>query len=620
MKAPQRWFVPALVVTFLIVTTYAGFVWIRGEASELFSAETPAAASGTSTGRSDSTDVVIGVRAGNRSANQVESEVIEPIERQLTSLPSIRRIRSTSRDGYGSLCLDLAPNVNFDKARQEIADRLRQAKLPEDVKPTFTRANWDKREVLLIGLRAPDRDGVYLRAMAEKLVLPRIQTIPGISQVLVSGGTRKEYRIWLDPSRLRQYGVTYSQISETLKKVADAKAAAARTPGNVDSFPEEIESAVVAIKKSVPVRIRDVAKVEVGGASKSAQTAISIKQDSGTEAAPAVILTVLKSAETDAATINQHLEKLRQELPADVKLDQQTFGAEDLCLQIEIPAGTSAEATNRLLTQAENVVAEAPEVREVWRRGGIHETLARSDAPVLFVRLRSDGNRKTEAVREDLRTKLQRIPGIKITFREPRGVDVDCKGASAQVVLKVLGPDLQILQSIGRDIERELNTIAGVTDLKMEPTLDHPRLQLRTDKERFKIFGVSEAELNAAWEMATSGRVIAQVADGNTQVDVTLAMIDAQPGDVSQLGRIPLMTSNGEVVFLEQLAKLVSTLGPSAIYREDSQRRLVVSCNIQDRDRTGAIKAIRKLVTNLKDKLPEGYRVDLAGSEFVTSP
>lgn len=623
MKSPQRWFVPASVVTFLIVTTYAGFVWLRGEGCNLFSADKPAAANDTSNARSDSTDFVIGVRAVNRSAVQVESEVVEPIERQLKSLSSVRRIRSASRDGFGSVCLDLAPNVDFSKAKAEIVERLRQIKLPADVKPTITRANWDKREVFLAGLRAPGRDALYVRAIAEKLVVPRLQALPGIEQVLVSGGMRKEYRIWLDPARVRQFNVSYSQISETLKKVADARAAAAHAPGTtggVDSFPADMESAVVSIKKSIPVRIQDVAKVEVGGANNSGQTAISIKQGATTDSAPAVILTVLKSSDTDSATIRRLLEKVSQELPNDVKLDQQVFGEQDLCVQLEVPAGTSNDATSRLMRQAEAAVAEVTEVREIWHRGGINETLVRNEAPLLFVLLQADANRKLAAVREDLRAKLQRIPGIKIRFGEPRAVDLDCDGVAAQVALKVFGPDLQILQKIGRDFELELNSVAGVTDLRIEPTFDKPRLQFRPDMDRLKIFGISEAELNAAWEIATSGNVVAQVADGNTQVDVTLAMIESQPRHVSQLGRIPFVTSNGEVVFLEQLAKLVSTHGPSAIFREDSQRRLVVSCNIQERDRKSTIMAIRQSVTTLNGKLPKGYRAELAGSEFVTAP
>jgi Cu/Ag efflux pump CusA len=232
--------------------------------------------------------------------------------------------------------VDLGPKANIFEARQRLMERLQGANLPPNVTPMLAPISFSEREVLLIGMRwkadlttAEERtsDAMDLHTLAEHVVRDRLQSVPGVSQVVVTGGIRKQYQVVPDPERLRAFGVTLPQVVEALKKNDTVGAGGnLRRSGQEHPVPvratstslQDLGATVVVVHDGVPVRIEDVARVRFGGSNRPGHAAIWTRKGAGAQDGPAVILTVLKKAKTDSGKIDRLLATRHQARTSDL--------------------------------------------------------------------------------------------------------------------------------------------------------------------------------------------------------------------------------------------------------------------------------------------------------------
>jgi len=530
--------------------------------------------------------------------------------------------------------VDLGPKTNIFEARQRLVERLQRANLPPNVTPMLAPISFSEREVLLIGLRSTAKlktaeertnNGMDLHTLAEHVLRNRLLAMPGVSQVVVTGGIRKQYQVELDPERLLRFGVTLPQVEEALKK-NNTVGAGGNLRHGAQEFPvlvrakstsfQDLEAIVVVVRNGVPVMIKNVASVRFGGSDRLGDGAIWTKGGAGAHDGPAVILTVLKDAETDSGKIDRLLSELQPALPLDTKLERQTFTQEDISVSLQLPPGTSRDEQDRVGRGVEAALIEVPEIRSVWRRRGPSETaesLGWVDGPVMFVALQTKAERGRELILADIRERIARIPGLSTNLGQPVSQQLGCAGMYAQIAVKVFGPDLQELQRTAREIQDRMCTVPGVVDLQVEPGGESPRLQIRVKQDQAVRYGVPVADLSMVVEMGLQGRVVGEVLHEGRRLDLVVMYDEKLDRSPEAIKSLLVGTATGEAIPLGALAEILLTEGPVTVSRENMQRRIVISCNVQGRDRTAVLTDIREALKSAEEKFPLGYRIEYAG-------
>lgn len=223
---------------------------------------------------------VLGVWTGWRAASprEVESEIIDPIERELRGAPGLKSMQSWSNSGGGFINLEFALGTNMDKALTEVTSRLQRVRgLPADAdRPQINNDGGGGAGETLIFLflqRLPGADNASakLSEFAENRIAPELEAIEGVAGVDVNSDDGEEIvRISFDPFRLAQLGVTIDEIAQTVNRSSDV------TGGSIDvgrrSYnlrfegrysAEQLEETILAWRNGAPVRLGDLADVAV---------------------------------------------------------------------------------------------------------------------------------------------------------------------------------------------------------------------------------------------------------------------------------------------------------------------------------------------------------------------
>src|SRR5215831_7433600 len=277
--------------------------------------------------------VVIQTEAAGLSAEDVEQLVTVPLETQLNGTAELDTIRSSSIVGLSVITCVFQANTDIFRARQLITEKLQLASthLPATAgQPQMMPISSPAGILLKISLTSAKTSMMDLRTMADWTIRPRLLAVPGIAQVTTFGGEVKQYQVIPDPLKLKDYGVTLGQVV-TAAHNANENAGAGffdtnqqslviQGEGRVHSL-IDLENAIVGIKNNIPVRIRDLAEVQLGAEYKVG--------DSSTFGKPSVFLMVNKQPWANTLTTTRSaeaaLDEVRLALPADVVLDPTIF-------------------------------------------------------------------------------------------------------------------------------------------------------------------------------------------------------------------------------------------------------------------------------------------------------
>jgi Cu(I)/Ag(I) efflux system membrane protein CusA/SilA len=281
--------------------------------------------------------VVIQTEAVGLSAEEVEQLVTLPLETQLNGTAELDTIRSSSIVGLSVITCVFQPNTDIFRARQLITEKLQLASthLPITAgQPQMMPISAPAGILLKISLTSDKTSLMDLRTIADWTIRPRLLAVPGVAQVTTFGGEVKQYQVIPDAVRLKDYGVTLEQVV-TASRSANENAGAGfydtsqqsmviQGEGRVHSL-ADLENAIIEVKNNVPVRIRDVAKVQLGAEYKVG--------DSSTFGRPSVFLMVTKQPWANTLTTTSAaevaLDQVNRALPADVVLDPTIFRQAD---------------------------------------------------------------------------------------------------------------------------------------------------------------------------------------------------------------------------------------------------------------------------------------------------
>ena len=277
--------------------------------------------------------------------------------------------------------------------------------------------------------------------------------------------------------------------------------------------------------------------------------------------------------------------------------------------------GISLEESDRIGHRVEEALLAIPEVQTVGRKTGRAELdehalgVNDSELEVPFVL----GDRSKQEVMDDIRARLAAIPGIAVEVGAPvtHRIDAMLSGTRANIAIKVFGPDLGTLYSLGKKIEEAVKDIDGIADLNVERQVERPQLRIEPRREMLARYGVTLPQFARMVGVLLGGQVVSQVYEGEKSFDLTLKVADADRMTAADIAAITV-DANGAKVPLGTLANITSAMGPNTINRENVARKLVVSANVSGRDLLGVVNDIRKRI-DAEVAMPEDYHVEYGG-------
>ncbi|HYC74123.1 efflux RND transporter permease subunit [Brevundimonas sp.] len=163
--------------------------------------------------------VSISTSYAGASAEVIESRITEPIEQQIAGIQGVERINSTSRDGRSNVSIEFSLDRDIDAAANDVRDRVSRVvgRLPDQADPpTVAKADTDSQPIMILFLRSSSMDRLALTDYADRYLIDRLATVPGVAQVQIYGEQRYSMRIWIDPASLAARGLTVSDVESAL--------------------------------------------------------------------------------------------------------------------------------------------------------------------------------------------------------------------------------------------------------------------------------------------------------------------------------------------------------------------------------------------------------------------
>ncbi|MEM9291982.1 MAG: efflux RND transporter permease subunit [Acidobacteriota bacterium] len=210
------------------------------------------------------------------NAEVIESQVTQPLEEEVNSVPGVRTLTSISREGRSTLRVEFEIGVDLEAAANDVRDRVARAvrQLPPEANPpAVSKADADSPPIIFLNIQSDLRSLLELTAIAENDFKERLQTIPGVSEVDIWGSKRPAMRLWMDPKRLAAYGLTPVEVRQALQREnvelpsgriegRDVELTV-RTLGRL-STPEEFSALILKEDGGRTVRFADVGVAELG--------------------------------------------------------------------------------------------------------------------------------------------------------------------------------------------------------------------------------------------------------------------------------------------------------------------------------------------------------------------
>jgi Cu/Ag efflux pump CusA len=297
--------------------------------------------------------------------------------------------------------------------------------------------------------------------------------------------------------------------------------------------------------------------------------------------------------------------------------------------------GISLAESDRLGTMAERLLMDIPEVKHVGRRTGraeqdehaegVHNTEldvdfhAEDDGhddphDVQQGHEHRDGHVHEEAhahdfsrdrpraeVLQDIRTRLQQLPGVQVSVGQPISHRLDhiLSGVRAQVVVKLFGDDLATLRSRAAAMQEAMAKIPGVVDLQVENQVLIPQMRIDIDPRKAQRYGVVPGVAAERLQTAMAGKVVGQVMRGAKRIDVVVRYHPSARDQTRLLPSLMIDADAGQHIPLQAIADVQHSQGPNQIIHDHAARRLVVSCNVAGRDIGSVAKDIEAALAAL---------------------
>ena len=292
-----------------------------------------------------------------------------------------------------------------------------------------------------------------------------------------------------------------------------------------------------------------------------------------------------------------------------------SFNEGSFTINIGALPGVSLDVSDRIGREAEKIILSIPEIKTVARKTGRAEldehsfgvNVSEIEAPYEII------DRPRGEILKELRHRLSDIPGVNIEIGQPisHRIDAMLSGSKAQIAVKLFGPELDRLFKVGNSIKKEISAIPGIVDVNIEQQVERPELSIKPKRDMLARYGITLSSFSQFVETIMSGKNVSQVYEDGVSFDLTVRADYSLINSIEKIKNI-MINSNVGMIPLYYVADIRSTYGPNTINRENVNRRIIISANVDNSDLRGAVNAIRSTIDE-KITLPEGYYISYGG-------
>lgn len=262
-----------------------------------------------------------------RSPQVIEDQITYPLVSNLQGIPKIKNIRGSSMFGMSFVYIIFEDNVDVYWARTRVLERLSFAQrlLPQDVTPTLGPDGTGVGHIFWYHLDAPHMDLGEQRALQDWYVKFALQNVQGVAEVASFGGFQKQYQIVIDPHKLTYYNLTLMDVLKTIKSnnndVGGRKfemtdmAYIIRGLGYIKNI-EDIQNMPVTMRNSIPIRIKDIGSVQMGG---DLRLGIFDMNGTGEVVGGIVVMRYGENADKVITAVKEKMKEVEKGLPDGVK-------------------------------------------------------------------------------------------------------------------------------------------------------------------------------------------------------------------------------------------------------------------------------------------------------------
>jgi multidrug efflux pump subunit AcrB len=285
---------------------------------------------------------------------------------------------------------------------------------------------------------------------------------------------------------------------------------------------------------------------------------------------------------------------------------------------VEAPDGTSLAATDAALRFVEDELAHTPQVKNWFANLGkgnpliYYNIVSHSEAlnyAEVFVQLKHYDTRDTPRQLDRLRGRLARYPGAHIYVKE----FVNGPRITAPVSVRVIGPDLEVIENLAGQVERLIQATPGTRDVDNPLRVARTNLKLAVDTQKAALLGVPAVEFERAVRLSVAGVPVSTYKDpSGEQYDIVVRTPIAARADLAALGQIRVPSASGAILPVSQLASLQFQKAPTQIERYNRERATTVNAEVERGFNTARVTAAVVKRLNAMN-WPRGYRYTLGG-------
>jgi cobalt-zinc-cadmium resistance protein CzcA len=221
----------------------------------------------------------------------------------------------------------------------------------------------------------------------------------------------------------------------------------------------------------------------------------------------------------------------------------------------------------------------------------------------------------TEQIQGEMQTAL---PGVSFNFSQyiQDNIQEAISGVKGANSVKIVGPDLAILENLAAQVEAQMRQVKGVADLGVFHVLGQPNLNIKIDRARTARYGLNTGDVNTVVQAAMAGSVASQVLEGDRFFNLTVRLAPQYRTSIEAIGNIKVgyQTSSGANAYvpLRELAAISLDTGPSYIYHQAMNRDIPVKFSVRGRDLGSTVAEVQERIAR-NVKFPRGYRLEWAG-------
>ena len=262
------------------------------------------------------------------NADIIETQITEPIEEAVNGIAGIRTISSVSRDGRSTVTVEFELEVDLEAAANDVRDKVSQAvrRLPPDVDPPIvSKADANSSPIIFLNVKSDSRSLLELTEIADNVFKERVQTIPGVSNVMIWGSQLYSMRLWMDPDKLAAYRITPLDVRTALLREnvelpsgsleGKNTELSVRTRGRLTT-PEEFENLIIQESDGNVLRLKDIGFAELGP-----ENMRTILKRDGVPMVGVVLVPQPGSNHIDIVDeFYEKVDQIKKDLPADIEV------------------------------------------------------------------------------------------------------------------------------------------------------------------------------------------------------------------------------------------------------------------------------------------------------------